>query len=190
MSERNDQENKKAIGGIIAVIVVLLLNATGGALLPILIIAGIAYAIIVYIKKQSEEQGISMSETVKKKSAEVMNRLDEIEESGRIPTVSDLFSDARRKQFRDANASADSARQHMESKFETARRRQKSSTDGETLFSMLSRSEQTHYESFSSDFHDEYTHRSNELKDLHRAGIIDSAEYKDRMAMLKAEFKK
>ena len=190
MSLKNDKQKAAVKPGAIAALIILISSALGVAAIPILIIGGIAYAGTVYIKKQSEEQGISMSETVKKKSAEMMNRLDEIEESGRIPTVSDLFSDARRKQFRDANASADSARQHMESKFETARRRQKNSSDGETLYSMLSRSEQTHYDSFSSDFHDEYTHRSNELKDLHRAGIIDSAEYKDRMAMLKAEFKK
>ena len=132
-----------------------------------------------------------MSETVKKKSAEMMNKFDEIEESGGVVTISDLFSDARRKQSREANASSDdSARKHMESKFDVARRRQKNSSDGETIYSMLSRSEQTHYDSFSSDFHDEYTHRSNELKDLLHAGIIDSAEYKDRMAQLKAELKK
>ena len=57
-----------------------------------------------------------------------------------------------------------------------------------SLAGMLSRSERQHLETAESDFHDEFLHRSNELKDLLKAGIIENDEYKERMALLKAEF--
>ena len=120
-------------------------------------------------------------------------KLDSLDESGTRPTVKNVVSDfvGSGEAYKKQETSNKAAREHMDSKFNDARRRQSGEKkDGETFYSMLSRSEQTHYDSFLTDSHDEYTHRKNELKDLLNAGIIEMPEYKDRMALLKEEFKK
>ena len=145
-------------------------------------------------KAESEgEGGTSTAEMLKNKMEQFQEKLDSMDEEGTRPTVKNVFADfigsgeASKKQ----ETSTKAAREHMDSKFKDARRRQSGEkNDGETFYSMLSRSEQTHYDSFSSDSHDEYTHRKNELKDLLNAGIIEMPEYKDRVALLKEEFKK
>ena len=187
-------EQKHSSAGLIIVIAIMLLSGLGIAALPLLFFAGVGY--IIYMAKKAEEEGkdgTSTAEVFKNKMEQFQKKLDDMDESGTRPTVKNVFSDfigsgdASKKQ----ETASKAAREHMDSKFKDARRRQSGDKkDGETFYSMLSRSEQTHYDSFSSDNHDEYTHRSNELKDLLNAGIIEMPEYKERMALLKEEFKR
>lgn len=51
---------------------------------------------------------------------------------------------------------------------------------------MLSESERIHLSSMNSPRHDDFTHKSEELKDLLEAGIIERAEYNDRLRSLRA----
>ncbi len=188
-----DGEEKQFPIGVILVIVIMLLGSIGIAALPLLFFAGAGYIIYMANKeKEGKDGGANVSETLKSKMEQFQQKLDSMDESGTRPTVKNVFSDVigKSENTKAGFGASKSAREHMDSKFKDARRRQSGSRDGETFYSMLSRSEQTHYDSFSSDSHDEYTHRSNELKDLLNAGIIEMPEYKDRMALLKQEFKR
>lgn len=192
--DRKDGEQKHSPVGLIMVIAIMLLGSIGIAALPLLFFAGVGYiAYMANKEKTDKEGGASASETFKNKMQQFQQKLDSMDEAGTRPTVKNVFADfigngeASKVQ---ADASK-SARAHMDSKFKDARLRQSGDKkDGETFYSMLSRSEQTHFDSFSSDSHDEYAHRSNELKDLLNAGIIEMPEYKERMALLKEEFKR
>ena len=196
---RNGRNGKNGDGkqfpaGIIVVIAIMLLGSLGIAALPLLFFAGVGY--IIYMAKKAEDEGKDGTGTVgtlKDKMEKFQEKLDSMDEAGERPTVKNVFADfigsgeASQKQEQSAKA----AREHMDSKFKNARNRQAGEQkDGDTFFSMLSRSEQTHYDSLAAADHDEYTHRKNELKDLLNAGIIEMPEYKDRMQLLKEEFKK
>ena len=177
--DKKDEVGKNSPFGVAIVIAIMLMGVLGAAALPLVFFAAAGYIIYQQNKAKKEGVGSENSGGVERKEGDIRT------------VLSEAFADIKQNATKENTASLDeSGRKHMDSKFEDVRRRQNRKKDGETFYSSLSRSEKTHFNSLEYYGHDEYAHRCDELKDLLNAGIIEMPEYKDRLSLLKEEFKR